>query len=254
MGKLSAVIITYNEEKNIRRCIESLKEVADEIIVVDSFSQDHTVAMSTELGATVIQHTFEGHIQQKNFALTQASHDYVLSLDADEALTEELKQSIQAVKPDFAFTAYTFNRKTNFCGKWIRHCGWYPDRKLRIWNRKMGKWGGTNPHDKVIMNPGTSSFHLKGDLLHYSFYTIRQHIEQINFFTDISAQAAYEKGKRSHIGKILFKPLFKFFQSYFLKLGILDGYYGLVICVNSAHAKFLKYTKLYELQKQGEQK
>ena len=254
MGKLSAVIITFNEEKNIRRCIESLKEVADEIIVVDSFSQDQTVALSKELGAKVIEHAFEGHIQQKNFALSQASFDYILSLDADEALTEELKQSILAAKPHFSHAAYTFNRKTNFCGKWIRYCGWYPDRKLRIWDRKLGKWGGTNPHDKVIMNTGISSYHLKGDLLHYSFYTIRQHIEQINLFTDISARAAYEKGKRSHLGKIIFKPLFKFFQSYFLKLGILDGYYGLVICINSAHAKFLKYTKLYELQKQGEQK
>ncbi|MEM9720342.1 MAG: glycosyltransferase family 2 protein [Bacteroidota bacterium] len=252
MGKLSAVIITFNEEKNIRRCIESLKNVADEIVVIDSFSQDQTVAISKELGAKVIQHPFEGHIQQKNYALTQASYDHILSLDADEALTEELTQSIQAIKADFSYSAYTFNRKTNFCGKWIRYCGWYPDKKLRIWDRTLGKWGGTNPHDKVVMDPNTSRSHLSGDLLHYSFYTIRQHIQQINLFTDISAQAAYEKGKRSNLGKIFFKPLFKFFQSYFLKLGILDGYYGLVICVNSAHAKFLKYTKLYELQKQGE--
>ena len=251
MGKLSAVIITYNEEKNIERCIESLKGVADEIIIVDSYSSDNTVEISQKLGARVIQHSFEGHIQQKNFALSQASHDYILSLDADEALTEELKQSILAIKPHYPYPAYTFNRKTSYCGKWIRYCGWYPDKKLRLWDRKLGKWGGTNPHDKVLMNPGIKSLHLKGDLLHYSFYTIDQHIRQINYFTDISSRAAYDAGKRSHLGKILFKPLFKFFQGYILKLGILDGYYGLVICINSAHAKFLKYTKLYELQKQG---
>lgn len=251
MAKLSAVIIAYNEEKNIQRCIESLKEVADEIIVVDSFSKDSTIAICHQLGVKVVQHPFEGHIQQKNYAVGLAQHDYVLSLDADEALTEELTQSILAVKGSFLHSAYTFNRKTNYCGKWIRYCGWYPDTKLRLWDKRLGKWGGTNPHDKVIMESNKKSLHLKGDLLHYSFYTINQHIRQINLFTDISAQAAYDKGKRSHLGKIIFKPIFKFFHGYFIKLGMLDGYYGLIICVNSAHAKFLKYTKLYELQKQG---
>jgi len=247
---LSAVIITFNEERNIGRCLTSLKGIADELIVVDSFSTDRTEEICKEHGVKFVQHAFEGHIEQKNYALDLASYDYVISLDADEAITQKLSESILAVKDDLSFDAYSFNRLTNYCGHWVRFCGWYPDKKLRIWNRQKGRWGGVNPHDKVVLAEGASLKHLKGDLEHWSFYTREQHMRQIRYFTDISSKAAFAKGKRSSLLKMLYKPAFKFFQSYFLQLGFLDGYYGLVICINSTYAKYLKYAKLNELGKQ----
>ena len=138
MVSLSAVIITYNEEKNIERCLLSLKGVVDEIVVVDSFSQDRTEAICAQYGVKFIQHAFEGHIQQKNWAITQASSPYVLSLDADEALSDELRQSILEAKNNWTAQGYFFNRLNNYCGQWIRHSGWYPDRKLRLWDARLG--------------------------------------------------------------------------------------------------------------------
>ncbi len=246
---ISAVIITFNEEKNIARCIKSLKGVVDEIVVVDSFSKDKTTSICEELGAKIIEHKFDGHIQQKNWAITQAKFPVVLSLDADEALTRELKESIISIKNNWEHDGYSFNRLTYYCGKWVKHCGWYPDKKLRLWDKTKGKWGGTNPHDTFIMNEEATTKHIKGDLLHYSYYTISQHIQQVDYFTDIASKAYHEKGKKSNLFLILFSPLLKFFKSYFIKLGILDGYYGLVICMISAHETFLKYVKLKELQR-----
>lgn len=246
---ISAVIITYNEERNIGRCLESLSGVVDEILVVDSFSTDRTEAICAEHDARFMQHAFAGHIEQKNYALSQASYDHVLSLDADEALTPALRDSVLAAKQHWDADGYSFNRLTNFCGHWVRHCGWYPDKKLRLFDRRKAHWGGVNPHDRVEMETGSRQRHIPGDLEHYSFYTIAQHLDQIRYFTDISSQSAHDKGQRSSLLKILVKPAFKFFQGYFLKLGFLDGFYGLVICINSAFAKYLKYLKLYELGK-----
>ena len=246
---LSAVIITYNEERNIKRCLDSLEGVVDEIVVVDSFSTDRTKTICLQAGATFIEHVFEGHIEQKNWAAQQATNDFVLSLDADEALDETLKKEILRVKSNWIADGYSFNRLTNYCGKWVKHCGWYPDVKLRLWDRKKGAWGGTNPHDLYKMEAGCTIQHLKGDLLHYSYYTIQEHIAQTNYFTDISAKAYFKKGIRSSWFKILVKPLFSFFSMYVLKRGFLDGYYGWVISRISANATFLKYIKLKELQK-----
>ena len=247
--KISAVIITYNEERNIGRCIDSLEEVADEIIVIDSFSKDQTEAICRSKGVKFIQHPFEGFIFQKNFALLQANFDYVLSLDADESLSELLKDSIKILKEDQQpAKAYSFNRLTSYCGQWIKHCGWYPDRKVRLWHKDFGKWAGKGLHETVKLNAEVKTQRLKGDLLHYSFHTINDHIEQIHFFTDIGAQSAYDNGERSNLFKIIIKPSFKLFRDYILKLGFLDGYYGFIICANSSYAKFLKYIKLREIQ------
>jgi glycosyltransferase involved in cell wall biosynthesis len=253
--KLSAVIITYNEERNIRRCLDSVKDVADEIVVVDSFSRDRTEQVCKSWGVRFIQHAFEGHIEQKNYAMSEAKHEYVLSLDADEALSEELKASIRNVKEKCNHDGYSFNRMTNYCGKWIRHCGWYPDKKVRLWNRRKGSWGGVNPHDKVIMQENSSVKHLSGDLLHYSYYTIRENISQINNFSDIAAGASYEMGEKANVVLDIFlNPIFTFLKKYILQLGLLDGYYGLVVSINSAYFRFLKYAKLRELNKKGSQK
>lgn len=247
--KLSAVIITFNEEDKIGRCIDSLKEIADEVIVVDSLSTDRTAEICGSKGATVISQLFLGYIEQKNFALDKANFDYVISLDADEALSPELITSIRTIKQNFKADAYEFNRLTNFCGKWIRHGGWYPDTKLRIWNKIKGRWGGTNPHDKVIMESNSIIKKLDGDLLHYSIDSIDQHIDQIQKFTTIAAYALHEKGKETSIATILLNSSFKFIRDYFLRFGFLDGFYGYVIAKNSAFAKYLKYLKLYELNK-----
>ncbi len=249
MPQISVVIITFNEERNIGRCLDSVKGIADDIVVVDSFSTDRTKEIVLEKGARFIEHTFEGHIQQKNWAITQARFPFILSLDADEAPDEELCGEIMRVKENWNFDGYSFNRLNNYCGKWIRHGGWYPDRKLRLWDSSKGEWGGVNPHDKFILNPGCKLGYIRGNLLHYSFYTISQHILQVNKFSDISSKADLERGKRTNLFQIYFAPKWKFIRDYLFKLGMLDGYYGYIVAKISAQARLLKYIKMREIQK-----
>lgn len=248
MIKLSVVIITFNEEKNIGRCLDSVMGVADEIVVVDSFSKDKTKEICSAKGARFVEHAFEGHIQQKNWAITQAKYPHVLSLDADEALDEKLKQSILKIKESWNRDGYYMNRLTNYCGHWISHCGWYPDKKLRLWDSRKGEWRGINPHDKYEMFEGDkSTSYLEGDILHYSFYSVADHVKQIEYFTDISAKALFEKGKKPNFIKLYLSPFAKFIESFFLKAGFLDGKYGYQVCKNSAWATKLKYHKLKKL-------
>ena len=247
MEKLSAVIITFNEEKNIERCLKSLHGVADEIFVLDSFSKDKTEEICKKHKVRFEQHIFDGHIQQKNRAMEMAAHDYVLSLDADEALDEFLQKSIREAREKGLRGAYKFNRLTRYVDQWIRHGGWYPDTKVRLWNRKEGRWGGTNPHDRVELNPKIPVEHLKGDLLHYSYYSLEEHMQQNNYFSTISAMAMYEEGKKSNLAKAIVKSSWIFIRNYFFKAGFLDGVYGYVICRFTAQATFAKYMKLREL-------
>lgn len=249
--KISAVILTLNEEKNIERCIASVVGVADDVVVVDSFSTDRTEEICLAMGVRFVKHKFEGYIEQKNWALTQAIHPVVLSLDADEALSDVLRASILEVKQNWGATGYSFNRLTSYCGKWIHHCGWYPDTKLRLWEVGKGHWGGTNPHDMVIMDEASTVKRLKGDLMHYTFYTISEHIGQVNKFSEIKAKAKHAKGKRTNLIAILVNPLFKFIKSYFIKGGFLDGRHGFYVCSISAFSTFLTYAKLLELQKEA---
>jgi glycosyltransferase involved in cell wall biosynthesis len=247
--KLSVVIITFNEERNIERCLSSVRGIADEIVVLDSYSTDRTPDICAAYGVKFFQHPFDGHIEQKNRALTYAGFPYVLSLDADEALDDSLKQAIRAIKQNWAADACTMNRLTNYCGQWIYHCGWYPDRKLRLWDIRKGRWGGTNPHDKVIMdNPATKTIHLKGNILHYSYYTLDDHYRQVEYFTNILSKAQYEEGKRASLPILYISPVVKFLRDYFLKLGILDGKAGFTISRISALATYLKYKKIRLLQ------
>jgi len=249
MPKLSVVIITRNEEKNIGRCIDSVKGLADDIVVIDSFSTDRTEEICKSKGARFIQHEFTGHIEQKNYAVMLTEYPNVLSLDADEALDETLKNSIAEVKENWKEDGYEMNRLTNYCGTWIKHCGWYPDRKLRLFDRSKGKWGGINPHDKFEMQDGCIIGRLKGDILHYSYYTIEDHYKQIEYFTTINAKASFEKGKRAPIWKLYLAPVIKFIKDYFIKLGFLDGHAGWQICRLSAWATYVKYKKLRALYK-----
>lgn len=250
MIKLSVVIITYNEEKNIAKCLDQAQKVADEVVVVDSFSKDKTKDICLKYPVKFIENPFEGHIQQKNFAAHQASFNHILSIDADEVLSPELIDSILRVKANFTADGYYFYRITNYCGKFIKHCGWYPDKQLRLFNKTKGSWGGQNPHDKYLMNPNARIEFIKGNLWHYSFHSIEQHVQTIDKFSSISAQQKFIKGKKPSYWRILFKPLFKFILLYVFKLGFLDGYYGFIICKNSAFSTYLKEVKLNELTKQ----
>ncbi len=249
--ELSVVIITRNEERNLARCLSSVRPVADDIVVVDSYSTDATERIANDHGARFIPHTFEGHIEQKNWAITQAKFPWVLSLDADEALDEELTRSIAEVKRTGTADGYSMNRLTNYCGTWIRHGGWYPDVKLRLWDSRKGRWGGANPHDRYEMLAGSRTAHLRGNLLHYSYHSISDHIKQVDYFTNIAAKAMYKHGRRAGLLKLLLSPVVKFIGDYFLRLGFLDGHHGLVIARVSAHATFLKYAKLRQLWREG---
>jgi glycosyltransferase involved in cell wall biosynthesis len=249
MTKLSVVLITFNEEKNIARCLESVISIADEVLVVDSFSTDETEEICKGYPVRFVTNTFEGHIQQKNYAASIAAYDFILSLDADEALSEELLGEVKKVKEKLTADGYYFNRLNNYCGKWIRHCGWYPDQKLRLWDRRKGKWGGENPHDRFELKPGSKIEYLKGDLLHYSYSSIQDHIAQANKFSSIGASSAILKGRKSNLLKVVLFPFWRFLKNYFIRLGFLDGYYGLVVCLIISHENFLKYAKMIELQK-----
>lgn len=247
MIDLSVVIITLNEEKNIERCLRSVMGFADEILVIDSFSNDATVEVCRSLGAKVVQRPFDSYSGQKNFALDQARHDYVLSLDADEEVSGELRNSIMAAKNAWDHDAYVMSRMTNYCGSWIRHGAWYPDRKVRLFDRRKARWGGTNPHEWVVTTEGATVRGLKGDLLHYSYYNLSDHIRQIDLFTEMSAQTMFREGRAPSLVRMLFGPVVRFARDFVLKMGFLDGRAGLTIAVLSAQAVFIKYAKLRQL-------
>jgi glycosyltransferase involved in cell wall biosynthesis len=246
---LSVVIITYNEEKNIGRCLNSVRDVADEIVVLDSFSTDNTAKMCAEYGVRFHQHAFDGHIEQKNRALGLASSDWILALDADEALSYELIKAILVEKNRGFSRALSMNRLSNYCGSWIKHGSWYPDTKLRLWNRNWGKWGGLNPHDEVVLHASAEKKHLQADILHYSYYTHFEHVERSIKYAKIAAFAMKKAGKNSGIVNILFSPVIRFIRDYFLKAGFRDGFNGFFIASISAYTTFLKYCLRYIDQK-----
>lgn len=248
MIQLSVVVITLNEERNIGRCLQSVSGIADDIVVVDSGSTDKTEEICLNQGARFIPHPWLGFAETKNFANSQAKFPFILSLDADEALSEELKASILMLREGQSENStYKMNRLTNYCGKWIKHCGWYPDSKIRLFNRGNARWTGMVIHEKLTTDPGIDVKQLKGDILHYSYYSIAGHITQANLFTDLTAEEAFSKGKNANLAQILCKPPVKFIRDYFFKLGFLDGYYGFIICRISAQATFYKYIKLRQL-------
>lgn len=185
----------------------------------------------------------------KNRAIQLAGNDYILSLDADEELDPVLADSIRKVKGNFTTQAYRMNRCTNYCGQFIRHGAWYPDRKIRLFDRRTAQWGGTNPHDKIVLNQKIAVEQLRGDLLHYSYYTIAEHAAQNNKFSTIAAESLFANGKKTTLFKIIINPLWAFLQSYFVRAGFLDGLFGFVIAIQISHMTFLKHIKLYLLRK-----
>lgn len=247
--QISGVIITYNEERHIEACIRSLLPVVDEVLVVDSYSTDRTEEICKSLGVRFIQHTFAGHIEQKNVAMEAATHDIILSLDADERVSDQMAGSVAVVKANWQGPAYSFNRLNNYCGTWLKR-SWYPDRKVRLWDRREGRWGGMNPHDKVIVAQASL---LQGDLLHYAYADLAEHYQQAVKFALINAEAKHRKGKKVlALWHIVLNPAFKFWRRYLFKLGFLDGFYGFAFCGISAYINFLKYLRLWELNKRSD--
>jgi glycosyltransferase involved in cell wall biosynthesis len=249
MQPLSVSIITFNEEKNIARCLDSIKDIANEIVVVDSFSTDNTEAICKQYGVKFIQQKFLGYIEQKNFALDACKNKYVLCLDADECLDDALLKSIKKEKHNnFPYVAYRMNRCSNFCGRWIKYGTWYPDTKLRLFDKTKGKWGGVNPHDKIEMEKGCTTTKIKGDILHYSYYTIEEVLAQQNKFTTIQAMALYNQGKKSNWIKLVLNPLVAFCSGFIFKLGFLNGADGFFIASTVSYNTMVKYYKLLKLQ------
>lgn len=251
MQPISVVIITLNEEKNIECCITSVKPFADEIVVVDSLSTDKTAELAEKAGARVVLQAFLGHIEQKNFAIGHTAHRLVFSIDADEVVSDELCQSILKVKRQADADAWSMNRLNNYCGKWIRHSGWYPDRKIRLFDKNLARWGGRNPHDRILIDKGGVVRQISGDLLHYTYHTIGEHLLQADKFATIAAKALFDEGKRAWPCQLLIKPTAKFLRNYILKFGFLDGYYGFVICRIAAYETFLKYKRLREFHREN---
>ncbi|HSZ26190.1 MAG TPA: glycosyltransferase family 2 protein [Cytophagaceae bacterium] len=248
--KISVVIITFNEERNIKRCLDSVKEIADEIIVLDSFSTDNTEKICQEYQVQFFKQTWLGYSKQKNVANSLAQYDYILSMDADECLSDELLSSIKKIKNNPEYDVYIVKRLTNYCGQWIRHGGWYPDRKIRIWKRDAAKWQG-EIHETLKLESGLSCCTLEGDLYHYSYYKIEDHVKKANLFTNIMALEAIKNGRISTMVDIFFSPGYKFFKIYFLKLGFLDGFAGFLIASISAQTAFYKHIKIREMNRKS---
>jgi glycosyltransferase involved in cell wall biosynthesis len=246
ISPISAIVITFNEEANISRCLKSL-DFADEIVVVDSFSADQTLVIAQAHDAKVMQQKFLGHVEQKNFATRQASHDWILSLDADEEISPELRKSILSARTEgLRADAYSVNRRSFYLTDWFMQGGWYPDRKIRLFNRTRACWTGRNPHDHVRIEPGARVVHLQGDLLHYPYHDLSDHLERIQSYSTIAARG--KAGKRVTSLHLIGHPAAKFLKAYLLKGAILQGTRGLIFSVMAALSVFMKYAKLWELR------
>jgi glycosyltransferase involved in cell wall biosynthesis len=246
MPALSVVIITYNEEINIGRCLESVKEIADDVVVVDSGSTDKTEEICKKYNVQFFTVPWKGYSEQKNYANSLAKYNWIFSIDADEAISEELKKSILEIKHKPEAGNYRICRITNYCGKWIHHSGWYPDIKVRFFSRNLNFWEGLI-HERLNVSDDNVIPLLKGDCYHYSYYSISGHKEQSRKFSKLAAENLFSKGKKAGILKLLFGPGWKFFTMYFIRLGWLDGTKGFTIARISAHAVFQKYNKLRQL-------
>lgn len=244
---ISAVIITQNEEANIHRCLSSLKGVADEIIIIDSGSKDQTAQISLTFKAKVFQKRWEGYSKAKNYGNSLATSTYILSIDADEALSDELKQNILQFKSQLN-GAYQLNRLSNYCGKWIYHCGWYPDIKVRLFPKGKAHWEGDFVHERLILDKNIVVKQLSGHLYHYTIQSVEDHIERINRYSSLAAKEMFQKGEKPSTLKVIFRPVSRFVKMYLVKGGWKDGFLGYVICRNSAYAMFLRLAKLKSMQ------
>ncbi|MFZ5979480.1 MAG: glycosyltransferase family 2 protein [Candidatus Zixiibacteriota bacterium] len=247
MKKLSVVVITRNEEKNIRRCLEAVTW-AEEIVLVDNESTDRTREIAAEFGARIFTVGWGGYGTAKRTGVEHAEGEWILSVDADEVVSEELAAEIKdAILAENDYCGYTIPRKTNFLGRWINHCGWYPDRLLRLFKKNQGNFNTAMIHEKVELDGRVGS--LRHDLLHYSYPDLESYFIKFNRYTTLGAEAANADGKRAGWFDILFKPPVSFFKHYVIKRGFLDGWEGLLISFLSSTAVLIKYAKLRAMKK-----
>ena len=239
--KITATMITLNEERNIARAIESLR-CSDEILIVDSGSVDRTVELARKLGARVIEAGWRGYAGQKNWAAGQASHDWILSLDADEALSEPLEAEIWNVKKNGSrYDAYTMPRLARYLGRWILHSGWYPDRKVRLYDRRKAKWVGDFVHESVESQGRLG--HLESNLLHFTCDSLSEHLRTLDRYTTLAAQELAARKVKVPLSRVILDPAWTFTKTYFFQRGFLDGLEGLTIAYMAAFYTFLKYSK-----------
>jgi glycosyltransferase involved in cell wall biosynthesis len=239
--RISATIVTLNEERNIARAIESLRCV-DEILVVDSGSTDRTREIAAALGARVIEEPWAGYAAQKNFASGKAAHDWILSIDADEAVSEELEGQIVELRRDGPkFHAYSFPRLAQYLGRWIRHGGWYPDRKIRLFDRNHAEWQGAYVHESVRAACDTGM--LQGHLLHFTCDSLSQHVRTLDRYTTLAAEELRASGAAVPLSKLLLDPAWTVFRTYVIRRGFLDGPQGAAIAWMAGLYTFLKYAK-----------
>jgi glycosyltransferase involved in cell wall biosynthesis len=239
--KISATIITLNEQGNIARAIESLR-CADEVLVIDSGSSDRTIESAAKLGARVVETPWRGYAGQKNFAAEQAAHDWVLSIDADEALSEALEGEIWRIKKNGPqYDAYTMPRMAKYLGRWILHSGWYPDRKVRLYDRRKARWVGDYVHESVKADGSIG--HLECNLLHYTCSSLSEHLRTMDRYTTLAAEELVARGRKIQWPDLVVDPVWTFVQTYFFRAGFLDGIEGLTIAFMAAFYNFLKYAK-----------
>ncbi|MGA1192807.1 MAG: glycosyltransferase family 2 protein [Kiritimatiellia bacterium] len=246
-AKISACVIVFNEERKIRRCLQSVTW-CDEIIVMDSFSTDRTVEIAREFTPHVYQNIWLGYVGQRNLIREKATHDWILYLDSDEEVSAGLRDEILAefAVPNRKYLGYEFPRLVFFLGRWIKHGEWYPDVKLRLFHKDYGRTEGEEPHDRVYVRGPVKR--LKNPIFHYTYDDIRDQNETLNRFSTITAQQKFIKDNSFRWIDLIFRPFFRFFKGYILRLGFLDGVPGLIIALTNGYGAFLKYAKLWELQ------
>jgi glycosyltransferase involved in cell wall biosynthesis len=242
MPCISATIVACNEANNLARALRSLA-CADEIVLVDSGSTDETPAIAARLGARVIHQPWQGYAAQKNLATDHAQHEWILSLDADEELDAVAQAAIRTWKGSQpAADAYRFARRARYLGRWILHSGWYPDYKVRLFNRRVARWSGKYVHESVMVNGCVET--MPGEILHYTCDTLEEHLQRIELYTDLAAQEMLDRGETVNFFQRWLDPLWVFFHTYFFRLGVLDGHQGFLIATMAARYVRRKYAKL----------
>lgn len=249
--KITATIITLNEERNIERCIRSLTGVADEIIVLDSFSDDRTKEICERLNVRFEQRAWEGYSESKNYLNDLVTTDYILSMDADEALDEQLRSEIEQLKSKENPQVYAVNRLTNYCGKWIKHSGWYPDVKVRLFPKEGSCWDGAIVHESLIFPKELKVVPLAGHLEHFSYYSFEEHRERADNYSRLTAQKMHQQGKKASVLKPYLSAIGRFVSMYLFKMGFLDGKMGFKIAQISAQSNVFKYKELRRLNREN---
>jgi glycosyltransferase involved in cell wall biosynthesis len=248
--RVSACIITLNEEDRIADCIRSV-DWCDEVVVVDSHSDDRTREIAASMGARVIERDWPGHVAQKEFAVRAAQNDWVFCIDADERVSPALREEILRIR-DRGFdgaVGWKMPRMSSYLGMWIRHGTWYPDLSLRLFDRRHGRWGGNDPHDRVELDGRLGR--LTNHLLHHPYRSFAEHLQTIDRYTTIMAQGMSDRGRKARLSDVVLRPAVRFVRFYFFKAGFLDGWRGLLLAYLAAYYARLKYAKLLVLQRQS---